>query len=341
MVANGVKVNRSTVIGAIGAVAAAAVGLSATVVLSQSPREIQIDGSSTVFPITEAVAEEFQNQSGGAARVTVGISGTGGGFKRFCNNETDISNASRPIKQEEIDACRQAGVEFIELPVAYDALSVVVNPQNDWVDSLTVEELKKIWEPDAQGRITNWNQVRSSFPNAPLVLFGPGTDSGTFDYFTEAIVGDSGASRADYTASEDDNVLVQGVNRDRNALGYFGFAYYEQNRQRLKSVPIDNGDGPVPPTRETVENGTYQPLSRPLFIYVNVESAQDPLVRQFVEFYLSSPELVDEVGYVRLPQEAYDVALQNFNNNKLGSVFAGRETIGVRIPDLLRLEGVQ
>ncbi|MBF2000398.1 MAG: PstS family phosphate ABC transporter substrate-binding protein [Synechococcales cyanobacterium C42_A2020_086] len=341
MVANGVKVNRSTVIGAIGAVAAAAVGLSATVVLSQSPREIQIDGSSTVFPITEAVAEEFQNQSGGAARVTVGISGTGGGFKRFCNNETDISNASRPIKQEEIDACRQAGVEFIELPIAYDALSVVVNPQNDWVDSLTVEELKKIWEPDAQGRITNWNQVRSGFPDAPLVLFGPGTDSGTFDYFTEAIVGDSGASRADYTASEDDNVLVQGVTRDRNALGYFGFAYYEQNRQRLKSVPIDNGDGPVPPTRETVENGTYQPLSRPLFIYVNAESAQDPLVKQFVEFYLSRPDLVDEVGYVRLPQEAYEVALQNFNNNKLGSVFAGRETIGVRIPDLLRLEGVQ
>jgi phosphate transport system substrate-binding protein len=337
MVANGVggKLNRFTLLGIIGA--AAATFASVPAVLSQGATTIQIDGSSTVFPITEAVAEEFQAENRGV-NVTVGISGTGGGFEKFCNGETDISNASRPIKQSEMDACEAAGIEYIELPVAYDALTVVVNPRNSWATSLTVDELKKMWAPEAQGQITNWNQVRSSFPDAPLKLFGPGTDSGTFDYFTEAVVGKSGSSRPDYTASEDDNVLVQGVSRDENALGYFGLAYYEQNKQRLKAVPIDGGDGPVAPSPETVENGTYQPLSRPIFIYVSKEAANRPEVSNFVNYYLSNTDLVTEVGYVPLPSEAYDVAKENFQNGKVGSVFAGRETVGVRIPDLLRLE---
>jgi phosphate transport system substrate-binding protein len=340
MVANGVrgKLGRFTGLMVAGTIAATLASVPA--VFSQGTSTIKIDGSSTVFPITEAVAEEFQAANRGV-NVTVGLSGTGGGFEKFCNGETDISNASRPIKSSEMEACKAAGIEYMELPVAYDALTVVVNPRNTWVTSLTVDELKKIWEPSAQGQITNWNQVRSSFPDAPLKLFGPGTDSGTFDYFTEAVVGESKASRADYTASEDDNVLVQGVSRDENALGYFGFAYYEQNKQRLKSVPIDNGDGAVAPSRETVENGTYQPLSRPLFIYVSKKSAERPEVRNFVNFYLSNTDLVTEVGYVPLPSEAYELAKQNFDNGKVGSVFANRETIGVRIPDLLRLEGQQ
>ncbi|MCU0526093.1 MAG: PstS family phosphate ABC transporter substrate-binding protein [Elainella sp. Prado103] len=340
MVANGVagKLSRFTLLGLFGAVAATLATVPA--VLSQGATTIRIDGSSTVFPITEAMAEDFQAQNRGV-NVTVGISGTGGGFEKFCNGETDISNASRPIKQSEIDKCRAAGIEFIELPVAYDALTVVVNPRNTWASSLTVEELKKIWEPAAQGKITNWNQIRSSFPDAPLKLFGPGTDSGTFDYFTEAVVGEAQSSRADFTASEDDNVLVQGVSRDPNALGYFGFAYYEENRDRVKSVPIDNGDGPVAPTRASVEDGTYQPLSRPLFIYVSKEAAERSEVQSFISFYLESTDLVAEVGYVPLPGEAYTVAQDNFDNRKVGSVFAGRETVGVRIPDLLRLEGVQ
>lgn len=343
MVAHGVRstLSRFKVVGAIAAVAAT-IGLSTNAVLSQNRSQIRIDGSSTVFPITEAVAEEFQNSKGGAVNVTVGISGTGGGFEKFCAGETDISNASRPIRASEIEKCRAAGVEFIELPVAFDALTVVVNPRNSWVSSLTVEELKKIWEPAAQGRITRWNQVRPEFPNEPIALFGPGTDSGTFDYFTEAIVGETDSSRADYTASEDDNVLVQGVSRNPNALGYFGYAYYEENKTRVRSVPIDNGNGAVAPSPATVENGTYQPLSRPLFIYVSEKAANErPEVREFVEFYLSNPELISEVNYVPLPDEAYRLAQTNFNDRKTGSVFAGRDTIGVRIADLLRLEAGQ
>lgn len=340
MVANGVqgKSRRFILFGIAGALVATIASVPA--VLSQAASIIEIDGSSTVFPITEAVAEEFQAANRGV-NVTVGISGTGGGFERFCNGETDISNASRPIKQAEMDACNAAGIEYIELPVAYDALTVVVNPRNTWATSLTVAELKQMWEPAAQGKITNWNQVRSSFPDAPLKLFGPGTDSGTFDYFTEAVVGKSGESRADFTASEDDNVLVQGVSRDENALGYFGLAYYEQNQQRLKAVPIDGGNGPVSPSPETVNNGTYQPLSRPMFIYVSKAAAERPEVRNFVNFYLDNPELASEVGYVQLPGEAYDVAKTNFESGKVGTVFANRDTVGVSIPDLLRLDGAR
>lgn len=336
MVAIGVrgKLGRFMLLGMLGAIAAML--FSAPAVFSQSST-IKIDGSSTVFPITEAVAEDFQTQNRGI-NVTVGISGTGGGFEKLCNGEIDISNASRPIKQAEMDKCKAAGVEYIELPIAYDALTIVVNPRNTWATNLTVAELKKMWEPEAQGKITNWNQVRAGFPDAPLKLFGPGTDSGTFDYFTEAIVGKSKASRADFTASEDDNVLVQGVSRDANALGYFGFAYYEQNQQRLKAVPIDNGSGPVAPSAVNVENGTYQPLSRPLFIYVSKKATERAEVQNFVNFYLSNTDLVTEVGYVPLPNDAYQAAEQHFQERKVGSVFAGRETIGLRIPDLLRLE---
>jgi len=334
MVANGVKANRFVKI--LGAIAATVAAVSLPVaVSSQTNRLIKIDGSSTVFPITEAMAEEFMKRNRGV-NITVGISGTGGGFSKFCAGETDISNASRPIKQSEIDKCKAAGIEYIELPVAFDALTVVVNPRNNWVSSLTTAELKKIWEPGST--VNNWSQVRSGFPNRTMRLYGPGTDSGTFDYFTEAINGKAGDSRSDYTASEDDNVLVQGVSQDESALGYFGFAYYEENRNRLKAVAIDGGNGPVAPSRANVENNTYTPLSRPIFIYVSERAAQRPEVRQFVSFYLSNPQLVDEVGYIRLPQEGYTLARGLLERNQLGTRFANRNTVGVSIQEMLRLE---
>jgi len=300
---------------------------------------IKIDGSSTVFPITEAVAEEFQQSNRGRVHVTVGISGTGGGFKKFCRGETDVQDASRPISQDEMESCRKAGVQYYELPVAYDALTIVVSPQATWIDAITVGELKKSWEPSSQGRITKWNHVRSSWPDAPLKLFGPGSDSGTFDYFTEAVVGKAKASRGDYTASEDDNTLVQGVSRDKHALGYFGYAYYDANRDKLKAVPVDSGHGPVLPSRQTVENGTYAPLSRPVFIYVNSKSAARPEIKTFVEFYLSQgAKLVEQVKYVPLPEAAYEAALSNFKNGKMGTAFQGTSTVGLKIEDLLRRE---
>lgn len=329
--------NRLTVVGAIATIASV-VGFSTPMALSQESGAIEIDGSSTVYPISEAVAEDFM-ASNPDTRVTVGISGTGGGFSRFCAGETDISNASRPIKESEIEACRAAGIDYIELPVAYDALTVVVNSGNDWATEMTVDELRMLWEPAAEGSITQWNQIRPEWPAAELELYGPGTDSGTFDYFTEAIMGESGSSRADYTASEDDNVLVLGVAGDENALGYFGYAYYIENQDRLQAVGIDNGEGAVLPSDESVNNGTYQPLSRPLFIYVNADAINRPEVEAFVNFYLNqSASLASEVGYVALPEEAYAAAMENFENRKLGSVFAGRNTIGVEIADLLRLE---
>jgi len=318
-------------------VATATLAFASPAVFSQSSSDVKIDGSSTVYPITEAVAEEFQKKTPGA-KVTVGISGTGGGFKKFCNGETDISNASRPIKQEEIDACKAKGIEYIELPIAYDALTVVVNRTNTWVNSITTAELKKIWEPAATGKVMKWNQVRSSWPDAPLHLFGPGTDSGTFDYFTEAINGKAKDSRTDFTASEDDNVLVQGVASDRNALGYFGYAYYTENQARLRAVPVDSGRGAVAPNAANVENGTYKPLSRPLFIYVKKASADRPQVKQFVDFYLSNIQLAKEVGYVLLPADAYVAVKAHWDGRKVGSVFAGRNTVGVKITDILRLE---
>lgn len=300
---------------------------------------VQVDGSSTVFPITEAVAEEFQKAKKGKFKVTVGISGTGGGFKKFCRGELDISDASRPISSSEIKICKDAGIEYVELPVAFDALTVVINPKNDWAATMTPAELKTMWEPGAQGKITNWNQIRSNWPNAPLKLFGPGADSGTFEYFTEAIVRKSKSSRGDFTASEDDNVLVQGVSTDRNALGYFGYAYYAENTSKLKAVSIDDGKGPVAPSAKTVENGTYQPLSRPIFIYVSKKSMSKPEVKEFVEFYLkNAPKLVREVKYVPLPAKAYSLAMDHFNKGKFGTVFGGKSEVGVTIEELMKRE---
>ena len=301
---------------------------------------IQIDGSSTVFPVTEAVAEEFQKSKKGKVKVTVGIAGTGGGFKKFCRAETDISNASRPILKSEIEDCKKSGVQFIELPVAYDALTVIVNPKNDWVKSLAVADLKKMWEPSAQGKVSTWNQIRPEWPNNPLKLFGPGADSGTFDYFTEAIVGKAKSSRGDFTASEDDNVLVQGVANDRNALGYFGFAYYIENQSKLKAVAIETGKGAVVPSAKTVEDGTYQPLSRPIFIYVSKKSLDTkPEVKEFVDFYLkNAAKLVKDVKYVALPQSAYTVGAEHVSKGKIGTVFGGTAEVGVKIDDLLKRE---
>jgi len=302
---------------------------------------IKIDGSSTVYPITEAVAEEFQKLKKGAVNVTVGISGTGGGFKKFCRGETDISNASRPILKKEIEVCKEHGIEYIELPVAYDGLAVMVNPKNNWVKSLTVEDLKKMWEPAAQGKVTRWNQIRPEWPDAPLKLYGPGVDSGTFDYFTEAIVGKSKSSRGDFTSSEDDNVLVQGIAGDKNALGYFGLAYYEENRDKLKLVAIINPTTKkeVYPSLKTVMDGDYQPLSRPIFIYVNKKSAEKPEVKEFVDFYLkNASKLVKQVKYIPLPDKAYKLAQERFAKKKTGTLFGGSAEVGVKIEELLKRE---
>lgn len=308
---------------------------------SAHAQNIKIDGSSTVYPVTEAVAEEFQVKKKGSVKVTVGISGTGGGFKKFCRGEIDISNASRPILKKEMDDCKAAGVQYVELPVAFDALTVVVNPQNEFLKSITVAELKKMWEPGAQGKVTKWNQINPAWPDAPLKLFGAGSDSGTFDYFTEATVGKAKSSRGDYTASEDDNVLVQGVSRDKNALGYFGFAYYAENQDKLKAVPIVAKDGApaVGPSPKSVEDGTYQPLSRPIFIYVNAKSLQRAEVKEFVDFYLKhAAALVKEVKYIALPPKAYELAAEHIAKGKLGTVFGGAAEVGVTIEDLLKRE---
>ena len=307
--------------------------------------DILVDGSSTVYPITEAMAEEFGLEHRNV-RVTVGISGTGGGFKKFCAGETDISDASRPIKASEVAQCQENGVEFIELPVAYDGLAVMVNPENDWAQCMTPEELKTIWEPAAQGTITRWGQVRDGWPDEELRLFGPGTDSGTFDYFTDAIVGEEGASRGDFQASEDDNVLVQGIAGDRYALGYFGLAYYQENQDKLKLVAIDdgnpdNGEGCILPTAETVADGSYQPLSRPIFIYVRTEAADRPEVEAFVRFYLdpeNAEALVTEVGYIPLPARVYELDRQRFQKRVTGSIFAGGSQVGVTLEELLQAE---
>jgi len=300
---------------------------------------IKIDGSSTVYPITEAVAEEFQKAKRGIVKVTVGISGTGGGFKKFSRGETDISDASRPIVKKEMEACKEAGIEYIELPVAYDGLAVMVNPKNTWVTSMTVAELKKIWEPAAEGKITKWNQVNPAWPDVALKLYGPGVDSGTFDYFTEAIVGKSRASRGDFTASEDDNVLVQGIASDRGGLGFFGYAYYAENTDKLKLVAVDGGKGPIAPSAKTVMDGTYSPLSRPIFIYVNKKSAERAEVKEFVDFYLkNASKLVKQVKYIPLPDRAYQLAELRFGKQVTGSVFGGEAKIGMKIEDLLKLE---
>ena len=308
---------------------------------SAQAQVIKIDGSSTVYPITEAEAEEFQKAKKNAIKVTVGISGTGGGFKKFCRDETDFSNASRPITKSEMELCKAAGVEYIEMPVAYDALTVVINPKNAFLKQATVAEMKALWEPAAQGKITKWNQVNPAWPDAPVKLFGAGADSGTFEYFTEAMVGKAKSSRGDYTASEDDNVLVQGVSRDVNAIGYFGYAYYAENKAKLKALAIVNPKTgkAVEPSAANVENGTYAPLSRPIFIYVKAKSLQKPEVKEFIEFYMKNgAALTKEVKYVPLPAAAYTGNLDHVKKNKIGTVFGGTNEIGITIEELMKRE---
>lgn len=317
---------------------AAGLGVAAMPVHAQL---VKIDGSSTVFPITEAVAEDFQRSSRGKYRVTVGISGTGGGFKKFCRGEIDVSNASRPILKKEMDDCRAKGVQYIEIPVAYDALTVVIHPDNKWAQTLTVSELKKMWEPAAQGTIKTWKQVNPAWPDQPLKLFGPGADSGTFDYFTEAVNGKPKASRGDFTASEDDNVLVQGVSRDVNALGYFGFAYYLENKDKLKaaSIAAKAGATGVEPTFESVTRGTYAPLSRPIFIYLNAKSLDRAEVRAFIDYYMKHADaLVREVKYVPLPAKAYAYNTEHVANKTVGTKFGGENKVGLTIEQLMQIE---
>ena len=310
---------------------------------SRQAGTIQIDGSSTVFPISEAIAEEFQ-VANPDVRVTVGVSGTGGGFQKFCRGEIDIGNASRPIRAAEIESCRAAGIEYIELPIAYDGIAIVVNPANTWAASITTQELRTLWAPEAQGKVTRWNQVRTSWPDREIRLFGAGVDSGTFDYFTEAITGKEKASRGDFTSSEDDNVIVQGVSGDELALGFLPLAYAEQNTSALKLVPVDdgkpdNGEGPIAASPQTVRDGTYQPLSRPLFIYVARASADRPGVRRFVESHFTSPDLVREVGYVELTPELYELAEGPYAGRRVGSAFeSGGSQVGMTLEQLLTRE---
>jgi phosphate transport system substrate-binding protein len=297
---------------------------------------VTIDGSSTVYPITEAVAEEFQKETG--IKVTVGVSGTGGGFKKFCRGETVISDASRPIQAKEMKACEEKGISFIEIPVAFDALTVVVNKNNDWAEELSPADLKKMWEPNAQGKVMSWNQVREGMPNTPLKLYGPGADSGTFDYFTEAIIEKSKSIRGDFTASEDDNVLVQGVAGDKGGIGYFGLAYYEENKDKLKAVKIKNKDGKfITPSIEAVMNGSYNPLSRPLFIYLNAtKAAFDPKVKKFVEFYLKNAgKLSKEVGYVPFNKDEYAAIEKHYKTLKTGTAFKNGPAIGLSVKEIL------
>lgn len=306
---------------------------------------IVIDGSSTVSPISEAVAEEFQKSKQNQVRVTVGVSGTGGGFKKFCAGEITIAGASRPIKPTEVESCTKANIDYIELPVAYDGLSVVVHPSNEFAANITVDELKTMWAPEAQGKITKWSQINAKWPDKEFHLFGADVDSGTYDYFTQAIVGKEHSSRGDYSPNADDNVLVKGVASDPMALGFFGYAYYKENADKLKLAAIDdgkddNGKGPIQPTPETIANGTYQPLSRPIFIYVSKTAAARPEVAEFIEFYLTKGRpLVAETGYIPLPDRAYELALKRFKDGRGGSIFAGQGSkVGVTVEALLANE---
>ncbi|MEZ5956310.1 MAG: PstS family phosphate ABC transporter substrate-binding protein [Hyphomonadaceae bacterium] len=295
-----------------------------------SSEQISIDGSSTVFPLAEAAAEGFTNSQTGAARVTVGESGTGGGFGKFCRGETQISNASRPIKAEEMAACAGNNIQYIEIPIAFDGISVVVHPSNP-LTNVTMAELSRVWGPSAEGSVTQWRQVFPRGPNTAFQLFGPGTASGTFDFFTEAVNGDGGASRTDFTPSEDDNVIVQGVAGNPGAMGYFGLAYYEQNRERLKALSIDG----VAPSPETVAAGDY-PLSRPMFVYVNAEALRRPQVRRFVNYFIeNAATLAPRVGYVPLPAEAYATYAQRIADGQTGTAFGGHNEVGLSIADLL------
>lgn len=295
-----------------------------------SPGQIAIDGSSTVFPIAEAAAEAFAAEATAGARVTVGESGTGGGFRKFCRGETEISNASRPISAKEMAACAEAGIGYVELPIAFDGISVVVNRSNP-LDAVSLEQLRAIWQPSAEGAVMRWRQVDPSWPDMTLQLFGPGTASGTFDFFTEAVNGEGGASRTDFTPTEDDNVIVQGVAANRDALGYFGFAYYDQNRARLKALTVDG----VAPTVETIASGAY-PLARPMFVYVSAEALRRPQVRRFVHYLLDNvASLAPRVGYVPLPAHAYEALADRVDAVRTGTAFAGEQEVGVSVRELI------
>ena len=311
---------------------------------AQDAKIIKVDGSSTVFPVTEAVAEEFQ-KANKDVRVTVGISGTGGGFKKFCRGETDVQNASRPIQggkpDSEMDNCKAVNIKYFELPVAFDAMAIVVHPSNTWLKQITVSELKKMWEPEAQGKVTKWNQINPTWPDQPIALFGAGSDSGTFDYFTEAVVGKAKSSRGDYTASEDDNTLVKGVATNKNAIGYIPLSYYEENKNSMRVVPVvsTKTKKAIVPSRTTVENGSYEPLSRPLFIYVSEAAYKKPEVKAFTEFYLSKASaLVPEVKQVPLPAAVYDLVKGHVAKGKVGTAFKGHSEVGMKIEDLLKKE---
>jgi phosphate transport system substrate-binding protein len=300
--------------------------------------DVLVDGSSTVFPIYEAMAEEFM-KTNPAVRVTVGISGTGGGFKKFCAGETDMSNASRPIKDTEIELCKQNGIEYVEIPAAFDGLSVVVNNENNFATCLKPDELKTMWETSAEGKINKWNQIRADFPDQDLKLYGPGTDSGTYDYFTDAITGTEGESRGDYTASEDDNVIVQGVTSDVSGLGFFGFAYYEENADALKIVQIENAEGKcTEPTPETIADGTYNPLSRAIFIYISKKALEEkPAAKAFAEYHLESANqaLVKEVGYIPLTESILTKAKARITNKTVGTIYEGKSSVGVKLEEKL------
>ncbi|MDJ0508411.1 MAG: PstS family phosphate ABC transporter substrate-binding protein [Crocosphaera sp.] len=303
---------------------------------------IKLDGSSTVYPITEGILETYKKEAKKASIKELTIegefSGTGGGFNKFCAGETDVNAASRPISAEEIKACGDNEIRYVELPIAFDAITIVVNPNNNWVENLTVQQLQQIWEPAAENQIKKWNQIDPTYPSNPLTLYGPDELSGTYDYFTKAIVGKTGKSRQDYVKSEDDEVLVTGVMQDPNAIGYFGYGYYQQHKEHLKAVAVNNGNGEVIPSRETVENEQYKPLSRPLFLYVNAKRAQEnPALEIFVEYYLDkAPEVVVEAGYIPLPPDAYHVAKVNLQQFDVGTVFEGGPQIDISISDLMR-----
>jgi phosphate transport system substrate-binding protein len=306
---------------------------------------VKIDGSSTVFPVTEAVSEEFQTAQKGKVRVTVGVSGTGGGFKKFCRGETDLQDASRPIQASEMEDCKKAGVRYIELPIAYDATVVVVNPKNTWLKEINIDDLKKIWEPSAQGKITKWKQVNPAWPNEDIKLFGPGADSGTFDYFTEAVVGKAKSSRGDYTATQDHNTSVTGIANEKSALGYIPLSYYEENKAKLKVLGVIGGEKSplknkaVLPSKDTVENGQYFPLSRPIFIYVKEDALKRPEVAAYAKFYIENAgRLASQVKYISLPAKAYTMAGEHLAKKKLGTVFGGYSEVGLKIDELMKRE---
>lgn len=321
----------------------AGLGILAGVSQGLCQQIIKVDGSSTVFPITEGVAEEFQKAKKGAVKVTVGISGTGGGFKKFCRGEIDINDASRPILKKEIEECRKNGIKYLELPIAYDGIAVVVNKKNDWAKCMKVEQLKEVWKPESQGKKFLWSDLDPKWPKVEIKICGPGTDSGTFDYFTEAVVGKAKASRGDYLASEDDNVLVQFAQKERGSLCYFGLSYAIENKGKINAVAIKNPKTGkcVSPSFETVKSGEYQPLSRPLFIYVNVKSLERPEVKEFVEFYLNHvSKIAKQVGYIPLPDKAYPMVRQILDKRRVGTVFGGELEVGLTVEELLKKEAI-